>query len=137
MTFSRYMIAAGANVALTSLTNIETIKPSGDRYFYAPQAIPFGSPGQRKRKLNGVAFFAGYPAVDWRFAVLTRKQYEYLKSTYCSGSYSGLVTIYTTLSGNTFARYNAVIDVPETAVIPEGYFAYKNVSVRFTHLVAL
>ena len=137
MTVSGYKIAAGYNVALNSLVNIETIKPTNEQYFYAPKAIPYGSPGAKKVKLNGVSYRSGYPYVDWQFGVLTRAQYEYLKTTYCSGGYSGQVTIYTTVSGNTYARYNAVIDIPETAAIPDGFYAYKNVAVRMSHLVAL
>ena len=137
MTVSSYKIAAGYNVALNSLVNIETIKPTNDQYFYAPKAIPYGSPGAKKVKLNGVSYRSGYPYVDWLFGVLTRAQYEYLKTTYCSGGYTGLVTVYTTVSGSTYARYNAVIDVPETAAITDGFYAYKNVAVRLSHLVAL
>lgn len=137
MTVSSYKIAAGYNVALGSLVNIESIRPTNDQYFYAPKAIPYGSPGAKKIKLNGVSYRSGYPYVDWQFGVLTRAQYEYLKTTYCSGGYTGQVTVYTTVSGNTYARYNAVIDVPETAAIPDGFYAYKNVAVRLSHLVAL
>src|SRR5690242_3219496 len=104
MTVSSYKIAAGYNVALNSLVNIETIKPTNDQYFYAPKAIPYGSPGVKRVKLDGVGYRAGYPSVDWQFGVLTRAQYEYLKTTYCAGGYSGQVTVYTTVSGNTYAR---------------------------------
>lgn len=137
MTVSSYKIAAGYNVALNSLINIEAIRPTNDQYFYAPKAIPYGSPGAKRVKLNGVSYRSGYPYVDWQFGVLTRVQFEYLKTTYCSGGYSGQVTVYTTVSGSTYQRYNAVIDVPETAAISDGFFAYKNVAVRFSHLVAL
>lgn len=132
-----YKIAATYNVALNSLVNIELIKPTNDQYFFAPLAIPFGSPGVKRVRLDGTSFRAGYPSVEWRFDVLTRAQYEYLKTTYCSGGYSGQVTIYTTVSGNTFARYNAVIDIPETVAMSSGYYAYRGVGVRLSHLVAL
>lgn len=134
---SNYKIAATYNVALNSLTNIELIKPTGDQYFYAPLAIPFGSPGARRVRLDGTSIDAGYPSVEWRFGVLTRLQYEYLKSTYGAGGYSGQVTILTTLSSNTYARYNAIIDIPETRAIGSGFFAFRDVSVRMSHLVAL
>ncbi len=137
MTISDYRIAANYNVALNSLVNIERIKPTDDQYFFAPAAIPFGSPGLKRVKLDGSGFRAGYPSVEWRFDVLTRAQYEYLKSTYCSGGYTGKVTVYTTVSGSTYARYNAVIDVPETITISSGFYAYRAVSVRLSHLVAL
>lgn len=133
----QYKIAATYNVALNSLVNIEAIKPTSDQYFYAPKAIPYGSPGIKRVKLDGVSYRAGYSAVDWLFAVLTRLQYEYLRNTFCAGGYSGQVTIYSTLSSSVYQRFNAVIDVPETIAISDGFYAYKNVAIHFTHLVAL
>jgi hypothetical protein len=133
----QYKIAAGLSVALNSLVNIETIKPTNDQYFYAPKAIPYGSPGVKRVKLNSVSYRAGYPSVDWLFSVLTRAQYEYLRNTFCAGGYSGQVTIYSTVSSSVYARYNAVMDVPETSAIPDGWYAYKNVAIHMTHLVAL
>lgn len=137
-TFADHAIAAGHNVALGSLTNIERIKPNGDSYYFvSPQVIPHGSPGALAIRLNSLGFRRGFAYVDWLFAVLTRLQYEYLKSTYCSGGDSGLVTVYTTLSGMNYARYNATLFVPETEAIPDGFYAYQRVPIRLSHLVAL
>jgi hypothetical protein len=137
-TFSQHALAAGLNVALNALTNIERIKPTNDPYYFvAPQAIPHGSPGARMARLNGLSYRRGYPYVDWLFAVMTRLQYEYLKTTYCSGGYSGLVTVYTTVSSMNYARYNAVLDIPETEAIPDGFYAYQKIPIRLSHLVAI
>lgn len=137
MTISDYRIAAGYNVALGSLVNIERIKPTNDQYFFAPYAIGSGSPGQKKVKLNGPSYRSGYPSVDWVFGVLTRVQYEYLKTTYCGGGFTGEVTIYTTVSGNSYSRYNAVIDVPPTIEIQNSFYAPHPVVVHMTHLIPL
>lgn len=137
-TFAQHAIAAGYNVALNSLANIEQIKPGGDPYYFvAPQVIPHGSPGERIGRLTGVGFRRGFAYVDWLFAVMTRLQYEYLKTTYASGGYSGLVTVFTTVSGSTYARYNAVIDIPETEAVPDGFYVYQKIPIRFSHLVAI
>lgn len=134
-----YRIAATYNQALGSLVNVETIKPTGDRYFYAPMAYGFASPGVQKVRLNGVGYRAGFPYVIWYFKVATRAQYEYLSSTYCSSGYSGQVTIYTTLGKSTYARYNAVLILPSTAEQEGGeFFAFRSgLRVTFSHLVAL
>jgi hypothetical protein len=137
-TFSQHSIAAGNNVALASLNLIERIKPGGDQYYYvAPQVIPHGSPGARIARLNGLSYRHGYPYVDWLFSVMTRLQYEYMKTTYCAGGYSGLVTVYTTVSSMTYVRYNAVLDVPETEAIADGFYAFQKIPIRLSHLVAI
>lgn len=139
MAFYDYRIGAGKNVALASLVNIETIKPTNDRNFYAPMAYGFASPGVRKGRLNGVGFRSGFTRVTWFFKAATRGQYEYLSTTYCGGVLSGEVTIYTTTGKSTYARYNAVIDLPATEEAPGGeFYAFVGgLRVIFSHLVAL
>lgn len=139
MPFFSYLIAANYNVALASLVNIETITPTNDRAFYPPMAYGYASPGVRKGRLNGLGFRAGFPRVVWFFKAATRGQYEYLSTTYCGGSLSGLVTIYTTVGKSTYARYNAVMDLPATEEAPGGeFFAFTGgLRVTFTHLVAI
>src|SRR5512135_1522427 len=96
MPFFSYLIAANYNVALASLVNIETITPTNDRAFYPPMARGYALRGLRKGRLNGVGFRSGFWKVTWFFKVATYAQYEYLSTTYCGGSLSGQVTIYTT-----------------------------------------
>lgn len=131
----QYKIAANYNVAAGSLINIETIKPTNDAYFFAPSALFHSAPGSRVGRLTGLGFRRGFPFVDW-LMTLTLAQYEYLKTTYCSGGFSGFVTINTTLGTSTYYRCNAVMDVPETEGNGE-YYAFKNIRIRFTRLVAL
>lgn len=137
--FYDYRIGAGYNVALASLVNIETILPTNDRKFYAPMAYGLSAPGVRKGRLNGVGFRSGFSHVIWFFKVATRAQYEYLSTTYCSSGLSGQVTIYTTVGKSTYARYNAVIDLPATEEAPQAeFYAFiGGLRVTFSHLVAL
>jgi hypothetical protein len=137
--FFDYRIGAGENMALLSLINIESIKPTNDRNFYAPMAYGFSAPGVRRGRLDGVGFRSGFTHVVWYFKVATRAQYEYLSTTYCAGGYSGKVTIYTTTGKSSYARYNAVIDIPATEETQGGeFFAFVGgLRVTFSHLVAL
>lgn len=136
-TMADYRIAAGWNVVLGSLVNIETILPGGDTYYFrAPQAYGFYLDGQRRVRGDHLIYTAGFPAVTWRFAVLTRKQYEYLRTTYCNGAFSGKVTIYTTLGSSSYSRQNAVMVLPAPAGTDGALYAFRNYDVQMTALVA-
>lgn len=138
MTIADYRIAAGYNVALGSLVNIETITATGDtRKFYAPQAYGHSSPGALAYRLDGTGYRRGFLRVDWIFPAATRNQYEYLSTTYCSGLLTGQCTIYTRVGKSTYARYNAVMQLPATDEADGAFFAFKNLRVAFTHLVAI
>ncbi len=135
-----YRLAANHNVALVSLVNIQTIKPTGDRYFPAPQAYGFGSPGQLGYRLyESLGFRRGFKRVVWLLHVASRPQYEYLSTNYCGGELSGLVTIYTTVGKSTYARYNATMSLPAPDEAPGSeFYAFRNgLRIVFLHLVAL
>lgn len=136
MAFYQYSIAATWNVALGSLINIENITPSGDRAFRAPKAYGLQDAGIIKISGNGLDFKSGYPFVIWRFDVLTWKQYEYLKTTYCAGGNRGKVTVYTrtSITSGTYTRYNAIIVVPKQIETDGEFFAPKRVDVVMTRL---
>jgi hypothetical protein len=141
MPFYDYRIAAGHGVALVSLTNIEAITPSSDRAFYYPMASPFYNPGDYKFRGDGKLYISGAPSIDWQFSVMTLPQYQYLKTTYCAGGYSGFVTIYTRTGGTAYTRHNATMIVPKEADLqPQWRSAsarYEDVKVKFTRLTAL
>lgn len=135
--FSDYRIAAGWNVALGSLVNIESILPGGDTYrFKAPQAYGAYNAGQYRTRGDGQIYLAGYPSLAWTFGVLTRLQFEYLRTTYCNGGFSGKVTIYTTLGSSAYARMNSVMILPTPAGTDGAFYAFKNYSAQMTRLVA-
>jgi hypothetical protein len=134
-----YRIAANWGVALGSLTNIEDITPSTDRAFAPPEGFGNFSSGLQVIRTDGTIYLAGYASTVWNFEVLTRKQYEYLSTTYCGGSVSGKVTIYTRTAHSTYTRYNAIIVLPPKDSL-EGsrrYEAWLNVPVAMRYLVAL
>jgi len=132
-----YRIAAGHNVALVSLVNIETIKPTNDQYFYSPQAIGNYDAGQPNVRGDGLFSFNGFASVGWLFPVATRKQLAYARTTWCNGGWSGPVTIYTTTGDETYARYNANLLLSFYNVMDGKYYAIKGMQFAMTGLVAL
>lgn len=138
--FEHYSIAAGYNVVLGSLVNIESIVATGDRDpFYGPQAYGHATPGARRGRLTGVGYRAGFAKVVWHLPVATFNQYEYLRDTILAGVLSGPTTIYSTVGKLSYARYNAVLDIPATEEQPgSDFFAFKQgLDLTFTRLVAL
>jgi hypothetical protein len=137
--FYQYKLASGWNVAAGSLVNIESIKPTGDTYyFFAPKAYGFYDPGQRKVRGDGTILMVGFPLVTWEFDVITRLQHEYLIATYSTGgnTYSGKVTINTRLGTSTYVRYNAVMIIPKPIEADGATYAFRNYRVLFTRLAA-
>lgn len=132
-----YRIAAGHDVALGSLVNIETIKPTGDTYFYLLQAIGNYSPGNANVRGDGLYSFNGKPYTVWYFPIMTRAQLSYIRTTYCAGGWSGYVTIYSTAGDTTYARYNADLLVSFYTVMDGKFFANRGVQMSMTGLVAL
>jgi len=130
-----YRIAAGYNVALGSLTNIESITVAGYK-FRAPQVYGTYNPGDYRYRGDGTVYQAGYASVVWKFGALTRGQYEYLRDTILSAAYSGKVTIYTRLGAATYTRMNAVMVLPKPVDTDGLFYAYKAVDVLMTRLAA-
>lgn len=132
-----YRIGAGWNLPLGSLTNIETIIPTNDVAFYAPQSWGSFDDGAVRLRPDGSIYHAGFASVHWSWRRMTRAQYQYLRDTYCSGGRSGTVTIYTrTDTEATYERYNAVMQVPK---MPEANPNFTNFGceVLMVRLVAL
>ena len=131
-----YRLAPGYNVALDALTNIELIKPTGDIYFYPPRVYPTYNPGLYRIRGDGSVYLAGYGAQLWHFGVLTYAQYEYLRTTYCSGGFSGPLTIYTRLATVFYQRCNAMLILPKPADSDDGRSPlYLKNPVQMTRLV--
>ena len=132
-----YRIGAGYNVALASLTNVETITDSDGYKMRAPYAILTYNAGQFRIRTDGTAYQAGYGSLTWVFAVVTRAQMAKLSTDYCAGGYSGKVTIYTRTTTSTYARYNAVLLLPNPAETQRMMKHIREYAVRLTRLVAL
>lgn len=132
-----YRIAAGHNVALGSLTNIETIKPTGADYFPMLQAIGNFNQGNAYVRGDGLYSFNGFSSVVWFFAAAQRLHLSYSRTTWCNGGWSGPVTIYTTTGDTTYARYNANLLLSFYSVMDGKFYAIKGMQFAMTQLVAL
>lgn len=133
-----YRLGVGHSVALGSLTNIETITPTGGTRFYPPDCYGSYNPGVAKVRTDGQLYFAGFPSVQWRFRRLTWVQHRYLMTTYCSSGYSGKVTIYTTTDNpNTYARYNAIMVLPKLSDSQKNFTIFADYVITFIKMVAL
>jgi hypothetical protein len=137
MAYYSHSIAAGYNVALLSLVNIESIKPTSDKYFIYPLASPLYDPGTYRIRGDGSVYVAGFPAIDWQFTGMTKAQYEYARTTWCNGGFSGQVTIYTRPGTTAYARYNAVLILPKPTDMKWAGDAFEDVKWKFRRLVAL
>lgn len=132
-----FQLAAGYNNA-AGLANIENITPSGDyRAFTVPDGFASYSPGQSKQRADGLVYTTGYPTVTWRFGGLTRKQYIYLRDTYCNDGLSGKVTVRTLKEDGTYGNFNAVMIVPQLPELSRRLGAYEDCDIRFIRMVAL
>lgn len=131
-----YQLTVGNNNA-AGLVNIESITPSGDIPFPSPRARYNYSPGGKVIRGNGTEYRRGFPAQQWHMGTLTADQYAYLKTTYCAGGYTGLVTVRTRHVTATYANYNAVLNIPAEDELESGAFCYFDVVLTFTRLVAL
>lgn len=139
MAIFEYQIAAGYNNA-AGLVNIETIKPSSDfLYFWAPVSTDKYSPGIKRVRLDGVRARFGKASTAWPFDLMTFLQFKYIRDTYCNGGYSGKVTIRTRVGVNTYANFNAVLDMDEESLQRkiENREMYEGVEVRFTGMEPL
>lgn len=94
--------------------------------------------GERKTRLNGRPYFAGDSKVQFLAGAITLAQYYYLKTTYCAGGYSGLVTINVRLDDPaTYADYNAVMILAKESELTYRYNAYQDVIIDFIDLEAI
>lgn len=135
MTIPRYAykIAAGANNA-AGLVNIESLVPSGGTAFYPPEGYGGYNPGQFRIRADGTVYIAGFASTVWRFKKLTRKQYDYLRSTYCGSSYSGNVTIATRTGADSYSNLTGVLILPIPADMERHFTVWQNVDLRFVRL---
>jgi hypothetical protein len=87
---------------------------------------------------NGTRITSGFALVTWLIGVVSREQHYYLRTTYCGGGYSGLVTVRTTVGdASTFANYNAVLLLPKDIDGDYRIKQFVDYPMVFTRLVAL
>lgn len=136
--FYNYMIGAGWNVALVSLTNFESLSISGEPPLKVGGMYGTYDPGLMRIRGDGTVYLAGYGSCALPFPGITRGQVRYLSTTFCNSSYSGKVTIYTRLDDPaTYARFNAIMRLPKLSESQKRWAAFQDYVVRFDRLVAL
>lgn len=124
MAYQDYGIASGHG---GTPTNWETLDDSDGYKFPPVAALGAYEQGALVQRGNGTITVDGLPKIAWKVQYLTYKQYKKIKTDYCSGGYSGLVTIRTKTDDDaTYANYNAVLQLPPTyrpdnemGIIPE------------------
>lgn len=134
MAFQEYAIAPNFNNA-ANLINLENIKIANRPYIV--RGVGRYAQGEATTNTNGRLTFIGYPSLQWQFNVLTYAMYQYLKDTYCSGLYSGDVTIRTRTDSESYANYNAVLTLPFSNSFQKVFRAYTDVTVTFTRLESI
>jgi hypothetical protein len=136
----KYGLAAGNDVSLNMIANIQTVVAPGDTTpFFAPQAFGHHLQGLRVSRLTGVGYRRGFESQKWLLYGSTFNQYMYLLDTILSGVLSGPVTLITRPGRLAYYRYNAVMDLPSTAEQPGGdYYAFRNgLELTFTRMIRL
>ncbi len=134
MPLYQFAIGAGHNVALGSLTNVETAFPRAGIESYGRYDA-----GSIRVRADGTVYLAGFPALAWKLSGLTRTEFRSIMTTYCNSSYSGKTTIYTlTDNDTTYSRLNAILTLPKLPEVDadtgrsNNYLV--NVILRFTRL---
>lgn len=124
------------NVA--GLTAVEAIIPTGDIPFYPVRQYGTFDVGLSKTRLNGRPYFAGRQSCQFISQVMTIKQFNHLKTTYCGGGYSGLVTIRIRANNPTaYANYNATLVLPKESDLEYRQGHFLNVIWQFINLEAI
>lgn len=111
-----YRIALGSNVALGSLSNIESIlAPYADGRILAPAVQPVNPFPVRTVLMNGRTRGDGRIDLVWSWNVMPILAFKYIQDTFFSSGtvVSAAVTIYTRRHDrNTYQRYNAYATLP-------------------------
>lgn len=129
-----YKIAAGYNVPLISLTDITAVT-DGVNHFVDPKAIYSYTPGQRLIRADGSVFNAGFAEVSWIMGILFFTQLPYAMTTWCNGTWSGPVTILTSLANiGSFQRMNAQLILPQPTELKSQMGWFVDAPFKFTML---
>lgn len=128
-------IAAGFNVALVSLTPIASITPTGDEQFAPPKSTGLYDPGMFVVDGDGNINIQSFAVAPWMFTRLTWLQLYYASATWCSGGWSGPVTVLTPIGSQngTYTRLNAILILPKPSELRSEY-RYQEAVWKFTRL---
>lgn len=107
-----YALGSGWDVPLVNLTNVESIKPTGQRALYPPQGFGTYAPGDDVVDVNGELSQSGYPASKWVWTgtpsgYITYAGARTLRTMIAGSAWSGKATVYTkTVTETSYERYN-------------------------------
>lgn len=134
----QFKIAAGWDQPIGSLVNVETIIPSGSRYFYAPDVYPGYDNGKENVRGDGMVSYNGFPSVPWRFMRLLKPQWYYLYHDINGDSNTGKVTINTLTNINSatpsYTRLNAIMELPKLSQSQKNFDNIGPYTVNMTRL---
>lgn len=140
----QYMIGAGYNLPLGSLTNVELITDPNGLTLYPPQAFPTYLPGVAASRLNGIEYERGYASVDWSWTGNSGKGWityggaRLLRANYFGGLWSNTLTIYTKTTNETsYERYNAVGTMKKFPDSAPNFKVFHGFGIKMSRLVAL
>lgn len=112
-----YRLASGWNVALASMTNIETLLLAVVPLRRLPPVSLLDRYPQRATLLSGRTFGDGPARLEWRWDVLPMAALRRIQDTYLSGSVvSAQVTVYTRdpdAGATSYVRANAYLTRPQ------------------------
>lgn len=128
-------ICAGYNQPLGNLLPIALIKVNGIA-FAEPKTQYFYTPGKRLIRADGSVYNSGFAEAVWNFGILTFDQLAYLQTNYCSGGWSGNITVLTTTIGTTLSRLNAQLILPQPSELKAHMSWYIDVPIHLTRLTA-
>lgn len=144
--FPEYQLAAGNNNA-AGLTAIETILAGYGTIQNSFPAVPPAAWGRYSKsnvasvRPNGRLFFRGFPSADWPLGFILWAQIEGLRTNYCGGGYSGLVTLRTrTDTHDTYSNFNGVLTLKQLADYPANQVRSTGIQdyvLTFSRMVAL
>ncbi|PJF39128.1 MAG: hypothetical protein CUN54_09395, partial [Phototrophicales bacterium] len=85
-------------------------------------------------RADGTIYIAGFGSMSLLLPAITWAQYEHLRTTYAAGGYSGLVTVGTRTTGDTYANYNAVLRLPTPEEMERQFTHWLGVPLRLTRM---
>jgi hypothetical protein len=139
--YPNYQIAVGNDNAAGLATLEGTVAAGASKPFPPVTNFQFVDPGEFRIRANGTLFVSGFISLTWRLdGGIDAVMEKYLRDTYCSSRYSGLVTIKTDIETNgTYANYNAVMYLPKRAEagIIDGSLIFTPYNIRFVRVEAL
>lgn len=138
----QYMLGAGYNLPLGSLTNVELIQGSDGKYLYPPDSFGSFNVGQETPQLNGLNSYQGFESVEWNWTGNGGKGYityggaRTLRTNFFNGVWSATLTIYTKTSNElSYERYNAVGTMKQFPDSAPNFKAFTGFGIRLTHLI--